>query len=115
MMQIIMIIFIGLETIYPSLKRSNVVKPIPGDAVPGRATVEGDAAESSPVSVSVGVLAPREGVEVEKAKKSFLCIGRERTIHWQAPTQLDAKQGIAFFLFSVPSTHNPLVGRQSPT
>jgi hypothetical protein len=57
-------IFIGLETIYPSLKRSNVVKPVPGDAVPGRATVEGDAAESSPVSVSVGVLAPREGAEV---------------------------------------------------
>jgi hypothetical protein len=53
-----------LETIYPSLKRSNVVKPVPGDAVPGRATVEGDAAESSPVSVSVGVLAPREGAEV---------------------------------------------------
>jgi len=34
----------------------------PGDAVPGRASVEGDAAESSPVSV--GVLAPREGAEV---------------------------------------------------
>lgn len=62
--QIIMTILIGLETIYPSLKRSNAVKPVPGDAVPGRATVEGDAAESSPVSVSVGVLAPRERAEV---------------------------------------------------
>jgi len=64
MMQIIMTIFLGLETLFPSLKRSNAVKPVPGDAVPGRATVEGDAAESSPVSVSVGVLAPREGAEV---------------------------------------------------
>jgi hypothetical protein len=52
----------------------------------------------------------------EKAKKSFLCIGRERrTIHWQAPTQLDAKQGIAFSCLAYLALHNPLVGRQSPT
>ena len=64
MMQIIIMIFLGLETLFPSLKRSNAVKTVPGDAVPGRATVEGDAAKSSPVSVSVGVLPPREGAEV---------------------------------------------------
>lgn len=66
-----MTIFLGLETLFPSLKRSNAVKPVPGDAVPGRATVEGDAAESSPVSVSVGVLAPREGAEVESCSCFF--------------------------------------------
>ena len=37
---------------------------VPGFAGVHTATVEGDAAESSPVSVSVGVLAPREGAEV---------------------------------------------------
>jgi hypothetical protein len=44
-------------------KRSNIVEPVPVDAVPGRATVEGDAAESSPVSIGAlaAFLIPKKG------------------------------------------------------